>query len=163
MKKNVLWTLFAGVVISLAGCESKEQSLTIAYSNDMVGEIRSCGCASQDYGGLGRRATFLESYRALAESFLLLEGGDFFGVDVNYGEEKADLTLQAMAYMGYDGIVLGENDFSLGLAYIRDKVTELRLPVVMANVYDPGTGELIFPATRIVTRGTAVSTVTWPL
>ena len=55
----------------------------------------------KDYGGLGRRATFLSGQRIDGRNVLLLEGGDLFGVDVNYGQEKANVTLEALAYMDY--------------------------------------------------------------
>lgn len=132
----------------VVGCSDQERRLIIAYSNDMVGEIRSCGCVSNDYGGLGRRATYLTNLRKMADDFLLFEGGDFFGLDVNYGKEKADLTLQAMTYMEYNGMVLGEKDFAHGLEYIVEKVDKLKLPVVMANLVDTQTNELVFPASR---------------
>jgi hypothetical protein len=138
-----------GVTLALAsGCSEREHQLTVAFSNDMHGEIRSCGCVTQDYGGLGRRATFLSGFRKRSENFLLFEGGDFFGLDVNYGREKADLTLQAMSYMGYDGIVVGEKDLSQGVDYLVEKVNKLRLPVVVANLFDAETNRLIFRPTR---------------
>ena len=41
------------------GCSEKETPITVAFSNNMNGEIRSCGCGAHDYGGLGRRATWI--------------------------------------------------------------------------------------------------------
>lgn len=148
--------IFTTVVMCVAtvltvGCSESERSLTIAFSNNMVGEIRSCGCAARDFGGLGRRATFLNLERLGTDNFLLLEGGDFFGTNLNYGEEKASLTLQSMSFMGYDGMVLGEKDLTFGLDYIVEKSRSLRLPIVIANVYYKDSGERVFPASRIVT------------
>ncbi|MDH3217794.1 MAG: multiheme c-type cytochrome, partial [Candidatus Krumholzibacteria bacterium] len=108
------------------------------------------GCGNHDYGGLGRRATFLSNLRKTSEDVLLFDGGDFFGIDVNYSREKADLTLQAFSYMDYDGIVLGEKDFVEGLDYLLQKVTKLKLPVVVANLEDTRTGDLVFAPSRKV-------------
>jgi len=147
---KILATVAASVAAILtSGCSESERSLTVAFSNNMVGEIRSCGCAARDYGGLGRRATFLSVERLATDDFLLLEGGDFFGTNLNYGEEKASLTLQSMSYMGYDGIVLGENDLTFGLDFIVDKLESLRLPVVVSNIYYKESGERIFDASRV--------------
>lgn len=144
-------TLISLAVALFAGCSGpQERTVTFIFSNNMEGEIRSCGCAAKDYGGLGRRATFIEHQRHSSPDVLLLEAGDFFGTNVNYGREKADLTLQSMSYMRYDGIVLGEEDFSLGFDFILERVRTLKLPVVGTNIVDPQTGEPLFPRTRIV-------------
>ncbi|MFQ5512560.1 MAG: multiheme c-type cytochrome [Candidatus Krumholzibacteriia bacterium] len=149
--KNTL--LSTGIVLACAlawGCSQKEESLTIAFSNDMDGEIRSCGCASKDFGGLGRRATFLRDTRKTSNQLILLEGGDFFGTDINYSQEKASLTMQSMAFMRYDGIVLGENELSHGIDYLLERVTALKLPVVAANLHDAETDTLLFAPSRVL-------------
>ncbi len=133
------------------GCSQKEEILTIAFSNDMTGEIRSCGCTSKDFGGLGRRATFLRNTRKTSGQLVLFEGGDFFGTKVNYGEEKAGLTLRSMVFMKYDGIVIGEKDLSLGVDYLVEQVAALRIPVVVANLYDTEADTLIFAPNRVFT------------
>ncbi|MCZ6765607.1 MAG: hypothetical protein O7D32_01610, partial [bacterium] len=149
--RKIFTTVVACVAAVLTvGCSESERSLTVVFSNNMVGEIRSCGCAARDFGGLGRRATFLNLERLETDDFLLLEGGDFFGTDLNYGEEKAGLTLQSMSFMGYDGMVLGEKDLTFGLDYIVEKYKSLRLPIVIANVYYEDSGDRVFPASRIV-------------
>lgn len=150
--------LLAGTVIALAvaiaACtreEPKPRGLTIAFSNDMQGEIRSCGCAANDFGGLGRRATFLSAVRDTSQDMLLLEGGDFFGAGLNYGREKAELTMRSMALMGYDGVVPGETEFGFGLEFIATRSRELGLPMLAANVFAADTDSLVFPATRRLT------------
>jgi Cytochrome c554 and c-prime len=145
----------AGLVLALAlGCSSHSSPqgrLTIAYSNDLHGEIRSCGCAADDFGGLGRRATFLADLRDTTGDFLLLDGGDIFGTGINYGKEKADLTLKSMARMGYQGVVVGEQDFGFGTDYIVRRPREVGLPVLAANVFASPGDTLLFPPSREVT------------
>lgn len=141
----------AAVVLGCGGGPEKKESLTIAFSNDMLGEIRSCGCAAKDLGGLGRRASYVVTVRDSTENFLALEGGDFFGSELNYGKEKADLTLKAMAWMRYDGVVIGENEFGFGLDYIVKRPRELGVPVIVANLRDAKTDTLLFPPTRELT------------
>lgn len=137
------------IAFGVVGCSKPPQPLTIVYSNDMIGEIRSCGCAAHDYGGLGRRATYVDGMRKRSKNFLLFEGGDFCGLKVNYSREKASLTMQAMSYMHYDGIVVGEKDFVHGVDYLRERVRALKLPVVVANLFDAETDSLLFPPTRV--------------
>ncbi len=134
--------------------EDRGLEITVAFSSDLNGVMRSCGCVVNDFGGLGRRATFVRFARDTASRFLLLDGGDLFGTNINYGKEKAEVTMKAMALMGYDGIVLGEKDFSLGLEYIRKRAVENALPVVMANVFDARADTLLFqPSREIVLPG----------
>lgn len=134
-----------------AGCSHEpSETLTIAFSNDMNGEIRSCGCAADDFGGLGRRATLLNIVRDSTENFVLLDAGDFFGRELNYGKEKADVTMKSMVLMGYDGVVLGEKEFGFGVDYIVKRAGEIGLPVLVANLYDAATDSLLFPPSWVV-------------
>ncbi|HEU4364394.1 MAG TPA: hypothetical protein VFT13_02910, partial [Candidatus Krumholzibacteria bacterium] len=143
--------LIAGAV---AGCGEKKNApsrLAIAYSNDLWGEIRSCGCAAKDLGGLGRRATFLKALQDTTGDVLIVEAGDFFSSNINYGIEKADVTMRSMALMGYHGVVIGEDELGFGLDYFLRRSHEVRLPIVVANLFDTVADTLIFPPSRIVT------------
>ena len=144
----------AVITVLLTACSSSREpeplTLTVGFTNDMVGNIRSCGCEVKDYGGIGRRATMIKAVRDTAQNFLLLEGGDFFSEKINYGKEKAEVTLQAMAVMDYHGVVLGEKDFSFGHDYIRQRCWEEGLPVLASNLYDATADTLLFPPARAV-------------
>ena len=135
------------LAVACSGESPPPRRLTIAFSNDMKGEIRSCGCASKDVGGLGRRATFLSALRdTTVADFLLLEGGGFFSTKLNYGREKADLTLDAMSMMDYDGVVIGEEDLGFGVEYLLRRTRETGLPVVVANLVDTPGGHPLLSA-----------------
>lgn len=123
----------------------------MAFSNDMEGNIRSCGCLTKDYGGLGRRATFVHLVKDTSQNFLLLDGGDFFGTGINYGKQKAEVTMKSMKIMGYHGVVLGEKDFGFGLEHITKRSSEIGLPVLLANLFDAASDTLLFPPKRVVT------------
>ncbi len=145
---------FLALAVLLAGCgrkNSERPRLTIAYSNDLHGEIRSCGCSSGDLGGLGRRATFLQALRDTTGDFLLVDAGDFFSSSINYGIEKADLTMKSMALMGYHGVVIGENELSFGTDFIVRRARETMLPVLVANLRDVAGDSLVFSSSRVVT------------
>ncbi len=148
---TVLWVLAVPVVFAGCSGESEPRTLTIVFSNDLNGEIRSCGCVAKDYGGLGRRATFLNSVRDTTGDMLLLEGGDFFSSKLNYGLEKADLTMRSLSLMGYHGMVIGEADFGFGVDFIVERVRRLGLPMLVANLRDAATDSLLFDPARIVT------------
>jgi 2',3'-cyclic-nucleotide 2'-phosphodiesterase (5'-nucleotidase family) len=150
------WPLVLVPAVMLSACGGREPSrpapLTIAYSNDLHGEIRSCGCAAHDLGGLGRRATFLAALADTAEGDVLrVEAGDFFGAGINYGTEKAEVTMKSMALMGYHGVVPGEDEFGFGIDYIVRRAREVGLPLLAANLYDAAGDSLLFAPSRIVT------------
>jgi len=127
----------------------------------MDGEVRSCGCAAKDYGGLGRRASFLDIVRDSTDNFLLLEAGDFFGTKLNYGKEKADITIKSLAFMRYHAVTIGEDDLSFGLDFLLERVDAAALPVLVANMYDAAADTLVFPPSRVVTldRGLRVGII----
>ncbi len=140
---------FFSLLFIFAGCSGKREEITIAFSNDTRGQIRSCGCVAKDLGGLGRRATFVRMSRDTSDNFILLDAGDFFGGKINYVKEKAEVTLKSMALMGYDGIVPGEMDFGFGLEYLRDRAKAIGLPLLAANLY--AADSLVFPPMKTIT------------
>jgi 2',3'-cyclic-nucleotide 2'-phosphodiesterase (5'-nucleotidase family) len=149
--------LFTATVLA---CSSEKKSappaITIVHTNDLLGEIRSCGCAYKDLGGLGRRATFVRSVRDTAGDVLVVDGGDLFSSELNYGREKADLTLRSIELMGYDGVVPGERDLGFGVDFLVERVHSLKLPVVAANLRDTRGDSLIFAPSREVTLPSGV-------
>ncbi len=154
--KNITFLfLISYMMIGLFACSKpnapKVQTLTVAFSNDMEGEIRSCGCKTNDFGGLGRQASLVSLMDDTSSNFLLLEGGDFFGPEINYGKEKAEVTLKAMVIMGYHGVVIGETDLGFGIEYLRQRSRDIGLPILVANLFDAQADTLIFPASRLVT------------
>jgi hypothetical protein len=56
-----------------------------------------------------------------------------------------------MAFMEYDGIVVGEKDLSLGVDFLVEQVGALSMPVVVANLYDAEADTLIFRPNRVFT------------
>lgn len=150
---------FVCVVAAAIGCSEKPQSetLTIAYSNDLVGEIRSCGCAADDFGGLGRRATLLDVVQDSTQNLLLVDGGDFFGSQINYGVEKAEITMKSMVLMNYHAVVIGEKELGFGVDFLVDRSAEIGLPIVVSNLRYADSGELLFPPSTTVTLSSGLT------
>jgi hypothetical protein len=143
------------VAALLGACDALKggpESLAIVYTNDVRGEIRSCGCASHDLGGLGRRATFMRVLRdTTSADVLLVDAGDFFSASINYGKEKAELAMKSMVLMNYDGVVPGEKELGFGIDYFQTRAQAVGLPVIASNLYDAAADTLLFPASREVT------------
>ncbi len=153
---NRFWAWAPALVFLLyaAACEKPKshepETLTITFSNDVEGVIRACGCATNDFGGMGRRATFARLVEDSSDNFLLVDAGDFFGTDLAFEAQKAELTLRSMALMDYDAVVIGEKELGFGLDFFLEMSAEAGLPVIVSNLRYDGTGELVFPPSKIV-------------
>jgi cytochrome c554/c'-like protein len=87
-------------LIVCVGCNfsSKEESLTIFVSGDTAGWITPCGCASNQSGGLARRATLLGE-RGAAEQVLYLDAGGSAAGTSEYHQVKLEAILRGMKKM----------------------------------------------------------------
>ncbi|UCF05648.1 MAG: bifunctional metallophosphatase/5'-nucleotidase [bacterium] len=146
-------------LLLLLPCCSKEEKgrsrdtvdLTIIYSSDLVGKIRSCGCTVEDMGGLGRRATYIERVRENVSNLLVLDAGDAFSLDLSYSQAEAGLTIEAFDLMGLDAFTPGEIEFIFGLDNFKRLTAGTGFDILAVNVVDPGTHEPVFgPAYKVV-------------
>ena len=108
--------------------------LTVIYSSDEWGEIRSCGCPKKDLGGLGRRATYVASVKEKTRDLLLVQAGDLFGRGNEQGRLKAEVAVQALADMNYDAVGLGKRDFAFGKTFLKRIFEKETLPYVSTNI-----------------------------
>ena len=126
------------------GDRAKPVDITILFSSDLLGKIRSCGCTVDDTGGLGRRATYIEMIRADSEHVIVLDVGDAFSIDLSYSQKEADLTWDTFNLMRLDAFTPGEIDFVFGLPYLQNLAERAEFDIVAANIVDAGTGEPLF-------------------
>ena len=124
--------------------------LTVIFSSDLLGKIRSCGCVEGDRGGLGRWVTFTERVRGYADNLLVVDAGDAFGADLSFTDKEAELVFDAMNVAGLDALTPGETDFVFGLPFLQGLANRATLPIVSANIVDPTTGKTVFGAPYIV-------------
>ena len=123
---------------------SGKVELTVIFSSDLLGLIRSCGCAVADNGGLGRRATYIEEARDKYPNLIVLDAGDAMSLDLSYSQKEADLTWDALALMETDVFTPGEIDFIYGLSYLKGAAERTGLDMIAANIVDAETGEPVF-------------------
>jgi hypothetical protein len=95
-------------------------ALKLVYSNDVLGEVEPCGCRTNPYGGMVRKARLIETLAP--EPLLQLDAGDLlFATDVvpellkKQAEIQAGYVLKAMDMLHHDAVVPGEKDFALGI------------------------------------------------
>jgi 2',3'-cyclic-nucleotide 2'-phosphodiesterase (5'-nucleotidase family) len=118
--------------------------LTVVFSSDLLGKVRSCGCVIEDMGGLGRWATFAGRVRESVDNLLVVDAGDAFGAELSFTQKEAELAFDAMNVVGLDAYTPGETDFVFGLPFLLEVANRAKFPIVAANIVDPETGERIF-------------------
>jgi 2',3'-cyclic-nucleotide 2'-phosphodiesterase (5'-nucleotidase family) len=92
---------------------------------------------------LARRATKVKEVRKTSENVLLLDGGNtLFGNQPLVQQTQGQAMVEAMNLLGYDAMVLGSEDFWLGLDVLRQRMEEAEFPILSANVVMAETDQL---------------------
>jgi 2',3'-cyclic-nucleotide 2'-phosphodiesterase (5'-nucleotidase family) len=98
--------------------------------------------------GLAKVNTIVKNGRLNNKYNLLLDAGSFqYGsaMTAHYadtGFNGIHPMIRASNYMFYDGLILGETDFSQGTKALADAISKSNAPILAANVYDSKTGKL---------------------
>ena len=77
----VLFVMAVTVIAVSSEQPTNPRTLTILYTSRARSQIRSCNCTKFRYGGYGRQATLVDKMRAENTNLILVEGGDFVGLD----------------------------------------------------------------------------------
>lgn len=152
----VLFLVFS-LIVSCSKENKKEKSkltgrtdLTILFTSDLHGKIRSCGCAVQDMGGLGRMATFVERTRAKSPNLLFLNSGDDFSLDLSFTKGEANLIMECYEIMGLDVFTPGEMEYIFGLEYLVDIAALSSFDFLVSNLVYSENGMRIFEPAYII-------------
>ena len=135
---------FAVLACLLVGCEPRDlrNTVTLLFSADDQGVIAACGCPSNPSGGLAKRQELIDIYRRTRPHVVFVDAGDLMP------DYKAPIKVKYLAAAvgrgAWDAIALGDQEFLLGPAALRDLSREHNLPFICANVRDE-TGEFIVP------------------
>lgn len=89
---------------------------------------------------MARRATFIDSVRALNSNTLVVEAGDFSDVNETWGQLKNDFLVRMMTRLGYDAMSLGERDLRWSALHTQEVAGE-RPALLMNNVSVEKNGE----------------------
>jgi 2',3'-cyclic-nucleotide 2'-phosphodiesterase (5'-nucleotidase family) len=85
----------------------------------------------------------VKQVRETSENVLLLDGGNtLFGSKPLVQQTQGQAIVEAMNLLGYDAMVLGDQDFRLGLDVLRQRMEEAEFPILSANVVMAGTDQL---------------------
>ena len=85
----------------------------------------------------------MKEVRKTSENVLLLDAGNtLFGNRPLAQQTQGQAIVEAMNLLGYDAMVLGSEDFWLGLDVLRQRMEEAEFPILAANVVIQGTDQL---------------------
>ena len=145
--KNIHYSLF--IVLCLAACTPDH--LTILHTNDTHSQVEP---KSNGQAGYARRMGLIKEERKADKNLLLVDAGDFSQGTPYFNVYHGRVEIEAMNYMHYDAVTLGNHEFDNGLDTLAAVLQMAQFPVVCANYDFTGTAleDLVRPYT-IVRKG----------
>lgn len=129
MKKYIVWILFLTGITSLVfSSGTEEKQLDIYYTSSLNGNFDGCDCKGNPRSGLVKRAVYLRGIDK--NKSILLEAGDIF--DVYPDELLSNFILESYLELGYDAIVIGDQEFSNGTDYLQNNI--FQYPLISNNM-----------------------------
>lgn len=126
---NILLFLVLGL---FSFASAKE--LTIIYTNNTNGILKSCTCPGNPYGSLAERLTVVKKLRNTFKNTVLVDAGDTFSP---YKEDLRNrYVLLALEKFNYNAIGIGDQEFINGIKYFKDKTKDVKLPLSSSNIFD---------------------------
>ena len=119
-------------------------SLTILHTNDFHARFEpiskyDSGCGEEDnlagecFGGSARLQTAIQTAKARAVNWLLVDGGDQFQGTLFYTYYKGKLAAEMMNQMGYDAMTVGNHEFDDGPEVLKGFTSATDFPILMSN------------------------------
>jgi 2',3'-cyclic-nucleotide 2'-phosphodiesterase (5'-nucleotidase family) len=123
------------ILIVCFGCNlsSKEKSLTILVSGDTAGWITPCGCASNQSGGLARRATLIGE-GGDADHILYLDAGGSAAGTSEYHQLKLEAILRGMQAMKLAAHNIGGPESALAADQLKTLAEKTGVTWLSANL-----------------------------
>lgn len=120
------------------------EELLILHTNDVHSRIDPFPANDQKYagkGGVARRKTLIEDFRAKNKNVLLFDCGDIFQGTPYFNMYGGEIELKAMSDMKYDAGTMGNHDFDNGLNGFMHVFPNANFPFICSN-YDFSKTEL---------------------
>ncbi len=121
------------------------------------GMLEVCNCAGAMPGGLSRRSGMVASYRKAFGNVALIDAGDVFWIDPN--DLRSEFVLRGYAKIGYDAVVLADQEWAAGPVRLRNLLAEAGTPAVTGNVVGPVVDAV--PARTVRAGGVKLAVVAW--
>lgn len=135
--------------------EGEKFELTILQTNDFHGhldDIVTLDDGTIHHNSIAKYATIIENVRNEEENLLLVDGGDVF-LRGEFQAGQGELETSLLKALGYDAMVLGNNDFRVYPAgegtqdsryeQLKNYHRHVNFPILTGNVIDRETGKYI--------------------
>ena len=134
----------------------------LVFSINNVGYIDVCGCKRKKVrqGSISRRSAYIDQARFHHENLVLIDGGNtLFGPDDGKKLEdfrrkqlkaKAQLIIESYNRMGYQAMLVGHHDLTLGLPDLLEFQKQAKFPLLSANLVYRDDQKTIFPPSTII-------------
>jgi mono/diheme cytochrome c family protein len=119
-----------GAPAAAAATGEKSRTIQVVLSGDTRGFIVPCGCTTKQYGGLPRRATYLQGLPAL--DTLYVDAGGSFHRAFDYDRIKGEYLWRGMSALKIRAANLGASEIAQGLEYLRANAS--KVPLVSTNI-----------------------------
>jgi 2',3'-cyclic-nucleotide 2'-phosphodiesterase (5'-nucleotidase family) len=133
-----------GGVPLFAGWPKDQPDLVFVITGQTYGYLKPCGCSQFQFGGLERRANFMNQMRDKGWRVVGLDLGDIMPDKEHKGLyeqslKKYETTMKALKQMGYAAVGLGETDINSQLFELLGRYTNQfpdEPPIILAgNIY----------------------------
>lgn len=160
----ILFVISVAPSYAAAAAATEKVDLRFIFTTDIHGQLTAYDYqADQEYskGGLAKAYTLMQA--AIKEkgknNSFTFDLGDFisdYTTEYIMGEDEDAVqpVYQAMSYIDYDAITLGNHEFDYGKTYYKNQLKQAGLSkkVVLSNVVDSITGKPIYDETKIIKR-----------
>ena len=144
--------------------QDASKNLFLVFSINNIGYIDVCGCKRKKVrqGSITRRAAYIGQARYHHENLLLIDGGNtLFGRDDGKKKDfekkqllsKAKLIIESYNRMGYEAMLVGHHDLTLGLSALLEFQKQASFPLLSANLVYADDQKPVFPGTAIIESG----------
>ena len=126
-----------------------QPDLVLLATGRTSGLLEVCNCSGPMAGGLSRRSGMVLSYRQAFPHTLLVDSGDMFCIEPQ--SLRNDYLLKGYAQIGYDALALGDQEWSVPPARLRQLLGSQPLPYLSTGIDLNDEGPKL-PLRRQITR-----------
>jgi len=131
---------------SCSGADTTSKTITILHTNDIHAGFVPVSIKSKEpqgssrwVGGIQALNHYIGKFREQHPQLLLLDAGDFMTgnpiSDIEVDGAKGGALIHFYNYMRYDGMTLGNHEFDISVANVRNLLRLCNFPVVSANLF----------------------------
>jgi hypothetical protein len=127
MKRSVKIFFLVLLLSCVSPAWARAEEIKIVFTGQAYASLYPCACPSDPAGGVSRRATAIKQIRSASKNVILVEAGnsvasgaeDQYALNYDTDLKRTDVYLRALGLMGYDALLAGSQEFSLGVDFLK--------------------------------------------